>query len=279
MRLWPQAATGMGIPTAQCCTEEPGACGRARLPIPGGRGGGRGAGPTPLRNGREQSPLGEGLPDPPATERGGSSLRWGTPPALPETPESLALPRPRSPPRRGPAVMTPRGAARGLGKWGDPPVKEGGEQPPQQHLVLHPGTEVAVHQLAACDVDTGACGRQTGHSEALAPAGESGVPGPATQQVPPRPGPRRARTVTALRPCHSRSSPWWHAQRLSPTTLPASRELPGSSGGRGTLCPSSRSPPKYQRARSSDSDGELDGGSPWLLLGLHRGNRQPRAAG
>lgn len=50
--------------------------------------------------------------------------------------------------------------------WRDPPVKEGGEEPPQEHLVLHPCTEVAVHQLAASDVDPGACSRQTEDSEA-----------------------------------------------------------------------------------------------------------------
>lgn len=59
------------------------------------------------------------------------------------------------------------------------------------------------------------------------------------------------------------------ARRLSPTALPASRELPGSSGGWGTLCPSSRSSPKYQRA--TGGDGELGGASPGFSLGCTGG--------
>ena len=49
----------------------------------------------------------------------------------------------------------------------DPPVKEGGEEPSQQDLVLHPCAEVAVHQLTSCDVDARACEHQTQKSEAL----------------------------------------------------------------------------------------------------------------
>lgn len=47
------------------------------------------------------------------------------------------------------------------GPAGDLPVEEGGEEAPQQHLVLHPRAQVAVHQLATRDVDAGACGRHT----------------------------------------------------------------------------------------------------------------------
>lgn len=61
---------------------------------------------------------------------------------------------------------------------GDPPVKEGGEEPSQQDLVLHPCTEVAVHQLTTCDVDSGACDHQTQKSEALDLTTHSPRPGP-----------------------------------------------------------------------------------------------------
>ena len=36
------------------------------------------------------------------------------------------------------------------------PVKEGGQEPPQQDFMLHPCTQVAVHELATRDVDPGA---------------------------------------------------------------------------------------------------------------------------
>lgn len=69
----------------------------------------------------------------------------------------------------------------------DPPVKEGGEEPPQQDLVLHPRTEVAVHQLAACDVDPGACDRRQEHEARPC------HPHPRAMTSPGPPGPEQAR--------------------------------------------------------------------------------------
>lgn len=136
-----------------------------------------------------------------------------TPPALPATPRPWPSPDP-GPPRRGPAGVTLRGTAGALGEQRDPPVEEGGEQPPQQHLVLHPRAQVAVHQLATCDVDAGACGRQTGHVRPRPRAASAGSQDPPPSRRHPGLGPaERGLSLRAgfavLRACHSRRDPWW----------------------------------------------------------------------
>lgn len=186
--------------------------------------GGRGdPNPTTLREtGGKQSPSGPGSSDP-LMKRGSSFTGRGRPGQPGPLRWACALAHPRSavgqqhgggPWTQGQEARTASAPAR------DPPVEEGGEQPPQQDFVLHARTQVAVHELAACDVDPGACDRQT---EAVThdprPTTFPGPRGP--EQVRPGPGAAGKQGAAPGHPNSSSSAPpgawdptgWGHRSR------------------------------------------------------------------
>lgn len=120
------------------------------------------------------------------------------------------------------------------------PVKEGGKEPAEQHLVLHPGAQVAVHQLAARDVDAGACGPQT-HSE----AGPGPPAGPHPGLGPIGRGAWLLARLVALRPRPWGRQSWRLAQRLTPNNPSSLKETPGLGRGLRVLCPAPRALPKH----------------------------------